>query len=70
MLKWLKDHAPTLGCALRVPLSARLAKCSDLFELAGVGCLVGAAFMWRPIAGMVALGVALIYLGWVTHESS
>lgn len=56
--------------AVRVPLSKRLAQCSDLSELAGIGCLVGAAWWWVPIVGLVALGVALIYIGWVTHEPS
>lgn len=70
MRKWLQTRL-TLGVSkLRVPLSQRLAKLSDYFELAGIGCLVAAAFMWLTIVGMVALGAALIYLGWVTHESS
>lgn len=54
----------------RVPLSERLTKFSDVFELAGIGCLVGAAWWFVPILGLCALGVALIYLGWVTHVSS
>lgn len=54
----------------RVPLSEQLSKGSDLYELGGIGCLVGAAFWWIPIFGLVALGVALIYLGWVTHVPS
>lgn len=61
-LGWLKRQA-------RVPLSDRLSRLSDHFELSGIGCLVGAAFWWIPIVGLVALGVAFIYVGWVTHES-
>lgn len=69
MRNWIK-HALSIGCAqLRVPISSRLAKLSDVFELAGIGCLVVAAFMFTSIVGMLALGAALIYLGWVTHES-
>lgn len=51
----------------RVPLATQLSRGSDFYELAGVGCLVGAAFWWIPIVGLVALGVALIWLGQVTH---
>lgn len=54
----------------RVPLSTQLSRGSDLFELAGIGCLVGAAWWLVPVLGLFALGVALIYLGWVTHVSS
>ena len=60
---WLKRQA-------RIPLSKHLSKGSDFFELAGIGCLVGAAWWFIPILGLVSLGVALIYLGWVTHVSS
>jgi hypothetical protein len=70
MLTWLKKCAPTLGRALRVPLSERLSKLSDALEVGGIGCLVGATYMWSDIAGTFALGVALIYLGVVTHVSS
>lgn len=62
-------HLLTLvGAKARVPLHKRLAQCSDVFELAGIGCLVGAVWWWNPIIGLLSLGVALIYLGWVTHE--
>lgn len=54
----------------RIPLSDQLSKLSDLFELSGVGCIVGAAWWFCPIFGLLSLGVALIYLGWVTHVSS
>lgn len=77
MREFLEKHRGTfhgglarVRSAIRVPLSKRLARLSDHFELAGIGCLVGAAWWWVPIIGLVALGVALIYIGWVTHESS
>jgi hypothetical protein len=62
-VRWLKRQA-------RIPLSEHLSKGSDVYELAGVGCLVGAAWWWVPIVGLVALGLALIYLGVVTHVPS
>lgn len=46
---------------LRRPLRAM----SDLVELGGLGCLVGAAWMWQTLAGLVALGLCLILIGWV-----
>jgi hypothetical protein len=61
--QWLKRQA-------RIPLSVHLSKGSDFYELAGIGCLVGAAWWFVPVLGLVSLGVALIYLGWVTHVSS
>lgn len=56
-------------------LAARVAKLaariprrtsSDLLDVAGLGCLVGAAWWWQPIVGLVATGVALLVVGWVT----
>lgn len=41
---------------------------SDVVDLAGVGCLVGAAWWWAPIAGLVALGGALLLIGWVLDQ--
>lgn len=38
---------------------------SDLFDLAGLGCLDGAAWWWQPIVGLVVLGLALFLVGWV-----
>jgi hypothetical protein len=38
---------------------------SDVVDLAGVGCLVGAAWWWQPTVGLVALGGALLLVGWV-----
>jgi hypothetical protein len=62
-LNWARNQ-------VRVPLSARLAKGSDVFELASLGCFVAAAFYWCVPAGLVVLGAALYYLSWVTHVSS
>lgn len=59
---WAKRQA-------RRPLAEQLSKGSDLYELAGVGCLVAASFWWLPIFGLFSLGVSLIWLSWVTHES-
>lgn len=61
--QWLKRQA-------RIPLSKQLSKGSDVYELAGIGCLVGAAWWLIPVLGLAALGCALIYLGWVTHVPS
>lgn len=41
---------------------------SDALEVAGIGCLVGAAWWWVPIVGLVALGVALIVIAWEVHR--
>lgn len=54
---------------LRMPKIPRPAKpqriASDLVEIAGMGCLVTAAWWWLPIAGLIALGLALLLIGWV-----
>lgn len=68
MRERIKAALPRVRQALKVPLHKRLAQCSDVFELAGIGCLVTAVWMWNPVLGVAALGAALIYLGWVTHE--
>jgi hypothetical protein len=36
---------------------------SSVIELAGVGCLVGAAWWWIPVVGLVSLGIALFLVG-------
>lgn len=41
---------------------------SDALDIAGIGCLVGAAWWWIPVVGLVATGVALLFFGWSTHE--
>jgi hypothetical protein len=38
---------------------------SDVFDVAGIGCLVGAGWAWIPIVGVALLGVALLLVGWV-----
>jgi hypothetical protein len=59
-------HIRTCVCGLRkVPLG----RVSDALDVLGIGCLVGAAYWWLPIVGLVATGVALLFFGWVTHES-
>jgi hypothetical protein len=41
---------------------------TDVVDVAGLGCLVGAAWWWLPIVGLVALGVALLYIGWAVDQ--
>lgn len=50
--------------AFRVPRGSA----SDAVDLAGLGCLVGAAWWWLPIVGLVATGLALLLIGWVMGE--
>lgn len=53
----------------RIPKPARPQRAaSDLVELAGVGCLVGAAWWWIPIVGLVVTGLALLLIGWVMDQ--
>lgn len=44
----------------RVPRSAA----SDVIDLAGLGCLAGAAWWWVPIVGLVVTGLVLLLIGW------
>lgn len=37
-------------------------------SVAALGCLVAAAFMWAPPAGLVAAGLALAVLEWRIKE--
>lgn len=54
---------------VRIPRPARPARlASDVVELAGLGCLVTAAWWWLPIAGLIALGLALLLVGWVMDQ--
>lgn len=48
----------------RIPRSAT----ADACDVSGLGCLVGAAWWWQPIIGLVALGAALLIAGWVTSD--
>jgi hypothetical protein len=41
---------------------------SDVVEVAGIGCLVGAAWWWLPLVGLVATGMALLFVGWVIDD--
>ncbi len=41
---------------------------ATLLELVGVVCLVVAAWMIGPIVGMVALGSALVIVGWLLER--
>lgn len=38
---------------------------SDAVDVAGLGCLDGAAWWWKPIIGLIVLGLALLLVGWV-----
>lgn len=38
---------------------------SDLVDLAGLGCIDGAAWWIHPIAGLALLGGMLLLVGWV-----
>lgn len=54
---------------LRLPRISR-GPLSDVVEVAGIGCLVGAAWWWLPIVGLVATGIALLFTGWVIDDES
>ena len=41
---------------------------SDVIDLAGLACLDTAAWWCHPIAGMTALGVFLLLIGWVVDR--
>jgi hypothetical protein len=41
---------------------------SDVVEVAGIGCLVGAAWWWLPLVGLVVTGLALLFVGWVIDD--
>ncbi|MEE4546768.1 hypothetical protein V2S66_32990 [Streptomyces sp. V4-01] len=38
---------------------------TDLADVAGLGCLDGAAWWIQPIAGLAVLGAMLLFVGWV-----
>lgn len=52
------------GLRARIPRSVT----ADAFDVSGLGCLVGAAWWWQPIVGLVSLGLALLIAGWVTSD--
>lgn len=41
---------------------------SDMAEVAGLGCLDGAAWWWQPVVGLVVLGLVLLLIGWVVDQ--
>lgn len=41
---------------------------STTAELAGLGSLVGAAWWWLPVVGLVATGLVLLLIGWVVGD--
>lgn len=41
---------------------------SDVVETAGLGCLVGAAWWWMPLVGLLSLGAALVLIGWAVDD--
>jgi hypothetical protein len=53
----------------RLPRLQRLRRTlTDVMDLAGLGCLVGAAWWWQPIVGLAALGLVLLYMGWAVDQ--
>lgn len=48
---------------LRLPkIKAWTPGLSVLVEVGGIGCLVGAAWWFKPLLGLVVLGAGLIYI--------
>ncbi|MCH0555807.1 hypothetical protein [Streptomyces sp. MUM 16J] len=41
---------------------------TDITDVAGIGCLVGAAWWWQPILGLIVTGVAIIGIGWAVDR--
>lgn len=41
---------------------------TDLVDVAGLGCIDGAAWWIHPIAGLAVLGAMLLYVGWVMDQ--
>lgn len=55
--------------SLRIPKPARPRRVlTDVLDVAGLGCLVGAAWWWQPIIGLTALGLVLLYIGWAVDQ--
>ncbi|WKK26559.1 hypothetical protein QZH56_13760 [Streptomyces olivoreticuli] len=38
---------------------------TDALDVAGLGCLVTAAWWCHPVAGLIVLGLVLLLMGWV-----
>lgn len=54
---------------LRVPRVKRPRRTlTDVMDVTGLGCLVGATWWWQPIVGLAVLGLALLVVGWVVGE--
>lgn len=62
--KWRKHLAKLKLRRLAPP--RRLA--SDLVDLAGLGCLDGAAWWIHPIAGLAVAGAMLLLVGWAVDR--
>jgi hypothetical protein len=41
---------------------------TDAIDLAGLACLDGAAWWFRPIVGLIGLGAALLFVGWAVDR--
>ena len=41
---------------------------STLLEIAGFACLSIAAFRWSTVAGLVAVGISLLLIGYATDD--
>lgn len=60
---------------MRLPKIPKLPKPSrprrlatDLVDVAGLGCLDGAAWWIQPVAGLAVLGVMLLFVGWAVDR--
>lgn len=59
----------TLLRSLRIPKPARPRRAlTDVVDVSGLGCLVGAAWWWQPIIGLAALGLVLLFIGWAVDQ--
>jgi hypothetical protein len=55
--------------SLRIPKPSRPRRAlTDLIDVAGLGCLVSAAWWWQPIIGLAALGLVLLFIGWAVDQ--
>ena len=51
-------------------LGAKLTRSAmaNVLGVVGAICLVTGAWRWHPVAGIVALGVCLLLMGWAVDE--
>jgi hypothetical protein len=51
-------------------LAAKLTRSAmaNVLGIIGAACLVIAAWHWNPIAGLAALGVGVLLVGWAVDE--